>query len=108
MLQKLITLRLVMALTKFLASHSDRYYLICSFVNTMLRVLLYALLIWFLYNLVFRLIIPVYRTTMQVKKKFREMQEEQNKQEGFNQQPHPQKSSSASHSEDYIDFEEIK
>ena len=41
-----------------------------------LRVLLYALLIWFLYNLVFHFIIPVYKTTRQVKKKFREMHDQ--------------------------------
>jgi len=78
----------------------------------MLRFLLYALLIWFLYNLVFRFILPVYRTTRQVKQKFREMhnrmQEEQQRQQGFNQ-PNPEpKSSTATRNEDYIDFEEIK
>ena len=78
----------------------------------MLRILLYALLIWFLYNLVFRFIIPIYMTTRQVKKKFREMsarmQEEHQRQEGFKQPVAEPKSSSASRSEDYIDFEEIK
>jgi hypothetical protein len=78
----------------------------------MIRFLLYALLIWFLYNLVFRLIIPVYRTTRQVKKKFREMhdqmQQEQARQQGFDSQPSPQKPGPRSRNEDYIDFEEIK
>jgi hypothetical protein len=79
----------------------------------MLRFLLYALLIWFLYNLIFRLIIPVYKTTRQVKKKFREMheqmEEQQMKQQGFHQQPdNTQKSSPAPRSGDYIDFEEVK
>jgi hypothetical protein len=77
-----------------------------------MRYLLYGLLIWFLYNLIFRLIIPVYKTTRQVKKKFREMheqmQEEQAKQQGFTQQPNTQKSSPAPRSGDYIDFEEVK
>jgi hypothetical protein len=78
----------------------------------MIRFLLYALLAWFLYNLIFRLIIPVYKTTRQVKKKFREMndrmQEEQMKQQGFDQQTNAQKSSPAPRSSDYIDFEEVK
>ena len=78
----------------------------------MMRVLLYALLIWFLYSLIFRFIIPIYKTTRQVKKKFREMhdqmQQEQFQQQGFNQQPTPQKSAPSQRSGDYIDFEEIK
>ncbi|HEY6502940.1 MAG TPA: hypothetical protein VIZ28_03105 [Chitinophagaceae bacterium] len=78
----------------------------------MIRILLYALLAWFLYKLIFDFIIPVYRTTRQVKKKFREMhermQEEQAKQQGFNQQGASQKASSKSPSGDYIDFEEVK
>ena len=77
-----------------------------------MRYLLYALLIWFLYNLVFRFIIPIYKTTRQVKKKFREMhdhvQKEQMKQEGFNQASNPQNPSPKPRSSDYIDFEEIK
>jgi hypothetical protein len=77
-----------------------------------MRYLLYGLLIWFLYNLVFRLVIPVYKTTRQVKKKFREMndrmQENQNKHEGFSQASGTEKSSPASRSGDYIDFEEVK
>jgi hypothetical protein len=78
----------------------------------MLRYFLYALLAWFLYNLIFRFIIPVYKTTRQMKRKFREMheqmQERQEKQEGFKQQAPTQNPSPASRSQDYIDFEEIK
>jgi hypothetical protein len=78
----------------------------------MIRFLLYALLAWFLFNLIFRFIIPVYRTTRQVKKKFREMQDhiqqQQADQEAFNQQQASKQSSTAPRSEDYIDFEEIK
>ena len=77
-----------------------------------MRYLLYALLIWFLYNLVFRFIIPVYKTTRQVKKKFRDMhhpmQKEQMKQDGFNPTSNTQNSSPKPRSSDYIDFEEIK
>jgi Sec-independent protein translocase protein TatA len=85
----------------------------------MLRILLYALLIWFLYNLIFRLIVPLYRTTRQVKQKFREMHqqmEDQNRQQQGYQKTNPT-SKSASQTDrpapskaggDYIDFEEIK
>ncbi|MBL7743477.1 MAG: hypothetical protein JNN00_08410 [Chitinophagaceae bacterium] len=77
------------------------------------RILLYGLLAWFLYKLVFGFIIPVYRTTRQMKKKFREMQErmqeEQLKQQGFGPQPTQAGSTSSKvPSGDYIDFEEIK
>ncbi|MET0571484.1 MAG: hypothetical protein ABWZ79_08660 [Pedobacter agri] len=78
------------------------------------RFLLFALLIWFLYNLVFRFIIPIYKTTKQVKKKFSEMREQMdekmNQQQGFgNTRPqNAQKSQPPKASGDYIDFEEIK
>lgn len=78
----------------------------------MIRILLYALLIWFLYKLIFGFIIPVYRTTQQMKKKFREMhdrmQEEQLKQQGFQQQAAAEKATSKVPGGDYIDFEEVK
>ena len=85
----------------------------------MLAFILYAILGWFLFNLVFRIIIPVYRTTRKMKKKFREMsarmnhsdgqaqmQQEEMRQQGFNQQS-SQKTSPAP-AGDYIDFEEVK
>ncbi|MEP7374360.1 MAG: hypothetical protein ABI675_13275 [Chitinophagaceae bacterium] len=79
----------------------------------MLKLLLYGLLAWFLYNLVFKFIIPVYKTTRQMKQKFREMQT--NMQEHTNQQPEftaqasaTEKSAYKKSKEDYIDFEEIK
>ncbi|MEI9808213.1 MAG: hypothetical protein WDO16_10225 [Bacteroidota bacterium] len=77
----------------------------------MIRFLLYALLAWFIYKLIFGFIIPVYRTTRQMKKKFGEMhqrmREEQVKQGGFNQQTAPAPSPKT-RAGDYIDFEEIK
>ena len=75
----------------------------------MLKVLLYGLLIWFLYNLIFRFIIPVYKTTRQMKQKFREMQDPMSQQQDFTTQAQAsEKSSSKKSKEDYIDFEEIK
>ena len=78
----------------------------------MLRFLLYLFLGWLASNFIFRFIIPVYRTTRQLKKKFREMhdhmQEERVNQQGFDHQPSPQKSAPQASGKDYIDFEEIK
>jgi hypothetical protein len=78
----------------------------------MLRYLLYALLIWFLYNLVFKLIIPLYRTTRQVKKKFREMHQQMEdrggQQQGFQKTSPTSKPAASKPADDYIDFEEIK
>ena len=75
-----------------------------------MKFLLYVLLIWFAYQFIFRLVIPVYRTTRQIKKGFREMQEKMAHgmpgQDQEAQQPPPkQKTEKAG---DYIDFEEIR
>ena len=78
----------------------------------MIRIILFALLAWFLYKLIFRVIIPVYRTTKQVKKQFREMkarmEEHQMKQQGFTPNAPPQKPAERTPASDYIEFEEIK
>ncbi len=78
----------------------------------MLRMLLIGLLIWFLYNLIFRFIIPIYTTTREMKKKFRDIKsahDQMNQQQDFAAQgPFAEKTSSKKPKEDYIDFEEIK
>lgn len=85
-----------------------------------LSLFLYAFLAWMLYRLVFGFIIPVVRTTRQVKKGFRQMQEQMNAQYGqqaqggnpFGGTAGTQQSSFAPNAkgsdEDYIDFEEVK
>jgi hypothetical protein len=75
----------------------------------MMRYLLLAILAWVLYNLVFKLIIPVYRTTRQVRRKFREMREE-SQESGVGNQPqsHSKKPEFKPGKEDYLDFEEVK
>lgn len=81
----------------------------------MFKIILYILLAWFLYNLVFRFIIPVYRASRQMRKQFREVQEQF--QQAARQQhqpaqaaPHQQAASqpAAKSQGDYIEFEEIK
>jgi hypothetical protein len=77
----------------------------------MLRYLLYAFLIYLAYRLVFHFIIPVYKTTKQVKKQFREMNsriEDHINQQQANQPPTPQPENKKTQAGDYIDFEEVK
>jgi hypothetical protein len=76
----------------------------------MMRFLFYLFLAYILYQLVFKFIIPIYRTTRQVKKGFREMQERMNDQAqgqppfGSQAQPRTEEKGSLG---DYIEFEEI-
>ncbi len=76
------------------------------------RVLLYAFLFYLLYKIVFELVIPVHKTSQQLKKDFREMQERMSGQmntEESSEAPSPKKTSSSKvNSDDYIEFEEIK
>ena len=81
--------------------------------GVMLQYLLYAFLIFLAYRLVFYLIIPIYKTTKQVKKQFREMHSRM--EDHINQQQANQQSASPRAENkkeqvggDYIDFEEVK
>ena len=76
----------------------------------MIRYLFYFFLAYTVYQLVFKFIIPLYRTTRQVKKGFREMQERMNgqmqeQQNYYDRQVPPQEARGAEG--DYIEFEEI-
>ena len=74
-------------------------------------VLLYLFLAFILYQLVFKFIIPIYRTTRQVKKSFREMRDrmnaQQGQQQGFDTAPEAVKKKD-NIGGDYIEFEEVK
>jgi hypothetical protein len=70
-----------------------------------LRFLFYAFLIYLAFRLLFNFILPVYRTTKQVKKGFREMHERMNQATGPQQ---PQKAEEKPKAGEYIDFEEVK
>ena len=84
----------------------------------MLRYLLYAFLIYLAYRLIFHFIIPVYKTTKQVKKQFREMhsrmEDQMNQQSSYaraseNNQPiNTNASTNKEQAGDYNDFEELK
>jgi len=76
----------------------------------MWKILFYGFLIYLVYQLVFNFIIPVYKTTKQVKKGFREMHDKMNE-KARDQQNAAEASSNSSPKKsvgDYIDFEEIK
>ena len=78
----------------------------------MLSFLFFAFLFYVLFKLVFDFLVPIYRTTRQVRKNFREMQQK------MQEQPHGPATHQASQNGtikqekkptgDYIDFEEVK
>ena len=78
----------------------------------MLRCLFYAFLIYLAYRLVFHFIIPIYKTTRQVKKQFREMhsrmQDNMSPQQPYQQAATPATENKKQQSGDYIEFEELK
>jgi hypothetical protein len=78
----------------------------------MLRYLFFAFLIYLAYRLVFHFIIPIYKTTRQVKKQFREMhsrmQDNMGQQPPYQQPVTPATENKNQQAGDYIDFEELK
>jgi hypothetical protein len=77
----------------------------------MITYLFYFFLAYLLYQLVFKFILPIYRTTKQVKRGFRDMQERMNGHTNANaseQTAETFKTSNIKKTGDYIDFEEVK
>ena len=75
------------------------------------KILLYVFLIYMAYKFVFDFIIPIYRTTKQVKKGFREMNDRMNehmRQQRGEQHPIQEPQKPQQKEGDYIEFEEIK
>ena len=77
-----------------------------------MRFVLLALLAWFIFQFIFKLVIPVYRASRQVRKGFQAMHEQMNEQQKQQaawspntEKPHP---GNAPRSGDYIEFEEVK
>jgi hypothetical protein len=77
----------------------------------------YGFLFYLLYRLVVNFIIPIYRTTRQVKRSFREMHEQMNQHQrqyqGNGAETHTQQESTSKKPDsdqvgEYIDFEEVK
>jgi hypothetical protein len=82
-----------------------------------LRFLFFAFIVFLLYRLIFHLIIPVYRSTSQIKKQFKDIQDkmqEQMKSSGYtgtggeNHPPHAPKKDAEVKKGDYLDYEEVK
>ena len=80
----------------------------------MFSLLFYGFLLYLLYRLVFHFIIPLYKTTREVKKSFRNMQEQMRQhtdppgqQQAQDNQPQHKKPGTNKVG-DYIDFEEVK
>ena len=78
-----------------------------------MKYVLYALLAWFLYKFIFKLVIPVYLASRKIKKGFREMQEKMNASQQQQSAARPSQESKSSSTGkkpagDYIDFEEVR
>jgi Sec-independent protein translocase protein TatA len=75
----------------------------------MIKFVLELFVLYIIYKFVFELILPVYKTTKQIKKKMNDMNDQMETQERKNQNfssSNPEKKSGSGH--DYIDYEEIK
>ena len=73
------------------------------------KYILLGIFLYFMFRFLFDFIIPVVKTTKQVKKQFDAVREQQQQQ--FYQQQQPQastKSASSVDKDDYIEFEEVK
>lgn len=74
-----------------------------------LKYLLLGFLFYFLFKFIFDFVIPVAKTTRQVKKQFDAVREQQQQFYQKHQEPTPApKQSSTSNQDDYIEFEEVK
>jgi uncharacterized protein YneF (UPF0154 family) len=75
------------------------------------KILLYAFLIYIAYRFLFGFVIPIYRTTRQMKKGFQEMNDRMNEHMQQHQEqtaPKEQVQKPEQKEGDYIEFEEIK
>lgn len=77
-----------------------------------MKIILWGLLIYFLYNLIFKIVVPASKVASQMKDKVREMQQQQEEaHKKFEQQQYqqqPPKATEAKQNGDYIEFEEVK
>ncbi len=74
----------------------------------MLTYVFYCFLAYVLYNLIFRFIVPLYRTTKQVKRTFRDMQSRMQQKEPPYAPAKEKPVSSVQSKGEYIDFEEVR
>ncbi len=74
----------------------------------MLTYVFYCFLAYVLYNLIFRFIVPLYRTTKQVKRTFRDMQSRMQQKESPYPPVREKPVTPATSKGEYIDFEEVR
>ena len=74
----------------------------------MFRIVLLVIAAIILYKLIFDFVIPIYRTSKQIKRKFRDMHQQMGGQANGFDTHHQQQPSKKPSQKDYIDFEEIK
>lgn len=77
----------------------------------MLRYILYAIGIYFLTRFIVELVIPVFRTTRQVRRQFKDMKERMERMQEGNREQATQKPDPRPETvrrEDYLDFEDVK
>jgi Sec-independent protein translocase protein TatA len=73
------------------------------------KYVLFAILIYVLYQFIFNLVIPVYQTTRKIKKGFSEMNNRMNEQhQQYSSQTTSKETKPKVKAGDYIDFEEMK
>jgi hypothetical protein len=75
-----------------------------------MKYVFYAILLYLLYQFIFKLVIPVYVTTKKVKKSFKDIQSKmQEHMQQQNNAPQQEQPASPKHKAgDYIEFEEVK
>jgi hypothetical protein len=71
------------------------------------KYILFAILIYVLYQFIFNLVIPVYQTSQKIKKGFRDMHNQANQQQSHSSSTSSQKPGSKAKAGDYIDFEDV-
>jgi Sec-independent protein translocase protein TatA len=73
----------------------------------MLKYIIAVFLIYFLYRFIVNFLIPVGRTTREIKRKMNEFQNRMQEQQGFGPQQQPETEKKPAKAGDYIDFEEV-
>jgi hypothetical protein len=72
------------------------------------KYVLFAILIYVLYQFIFNLVVPIYQASQKIKKGFREMNTHMNQQQSSPSPSSPQTPGPKTKAGDYIEFEEVK
>ena len=70
--------------------------------------LLLIIFAWFFYNLLVKIVIPVYKTTRQIRRQFKNMSEQRDAATGDTSTKAPTSEAPKEKVGEYIDFEEVK